>query len=703
MKYIVFACLFCVASICAMAQKIDYSVSFPHLEHHEASITLTVSGIPAEPAIFRMSRSSAGRYATHEFGKNIYDISASDKDGHPLPIERIDGDVYRVARHNGFVRVNYTLFGNYADGTYVGLDETNVHINMPGAFMWMKGLDNLPITISFHLPAGKAWTIATQLKPTADPGTFTARNLQYFMDCPTKIGNLSWAKWNISNPDGKNYEFRLALEANTTDSLTQAFAVKVKRIVQQAQAVFGETPAYDYGTYTFLASINPFVKGDGMEHRNSTMISTPRNFNGADNQLGVFAHEFFHCWNVKRIRPKSLEPFNFEKSDMSSELWLAEGFTQYYGQLLMVRSGFETPANWFNNVGSFVNTKENTPGARRFSPAENSRHAVFVDAAVSIDKTNYGNMFTSYYTYGGAVALALDLTLRTQFHLTLDNYMQALWKKHGKPEIPYTIPDLQNALAGLTKDDSFAKDFFARYVYGHESFDYSNVLGPAGLQLQKAQPGVAWIGRAAYTDGKGVTVTSPTTWGTPLYEAGVDVDDVINFVDGMPVSTQAELNRIIAAHHPGDNILLQYTHRDIVHNVSLRLGENPAYKVVPFEETVNVASVTTWIARGATATNGGMLKINKTVIGTTGTTVGSTITYNISVTNTGNLTMTNVMLNDAGATITGTNPIVSLAPGAVANLTATHIITQSDIDAAKELPQAVKDFRASWIGNKIRE
>src|SRR5476651_406122 len=214
--------LFCFISAIASAQKIKYEVSFPNLAHHEANISLIVSGLQQKPAIFHMSRSSPGRYATHEFGKNVYDVMAYDQAGKAITIKRIDGDVYEVPAHSGYIKVNYTLFGNYADGTYVGLDETNVHINMPGAFMWMKGLDNLPIEIHFDVPKEKHWTIATQLKPTSDPYTFTARGLQYFMDCPTKIGDLSWSKWDITNPDGKTYQFRLALEATTTDSLTNA-------------------------------------------------------------------------------------------------------------------------------------------------------------------------------------------------------------------------------------------------------------------------------------------------------------------------------------------------------------------------------------------------------------------------------------------------------------------------------------------------
>jgi len=567
----------------AYSQKISYEVSFPNMVHHEANISLTASGIPAGKALFRMSRSSPGRYATHEFGKNVYDVKAFDQSGNAITVTRVDGDVYEVPKQNGTVRIDYTLYADYPDGTYSGVDQNSIHLNMPSVFMWIKGFDNAPITVTFNVPADKKWTIATQLKPTGNPAQFTAPGLQYFMDCPTKIGNLIWKDWEIKNPNGNTYKFRLALEANTTDSLATIFATKVKRVTQEAQAVYGETPAYDYGTYTFIASINPYVDGDGMEHRNSTMISRGSAFNGDNGLLGVFSHEFFHCWNVERIRPKTLEPFNFEKSNMSNELWCAEGFTQYYGELLLTRAGFKPVEGLLYSLSWLVNTKENTPGAKRFSPAEMSRDAVFVDAGVSIDRTNYPNMFSSYYPYGGAIALALDLTLRSKFHLTLDHYMTALWKRFGKTEIPYTIPTLEEVLAQVTGDKTFAADFFARYINGHESFDYKSVLELAGIKLKQPSAGKAWIGPLQFNEGTTV-ISSNTLIGTPLYNAGLDYEDVIVALDNRPVFKAGDINDILSIHKPGDELKIQYKHRDELKAGSITLSENPVYSLSTYEQ-----------------------------------------------------------------------------------------------------------------------
>jgi len=573
---------FVLISWSLQAQQLRYEFAAPNAVHHEAEISVTATGLKAGPVLFRMSRSSPGRYATHEFGKNVYNVMATDAAGKPLVVEKTDAEIYTVKNHAGTITLHYTLYGDYADGTYASIDATGYHLNMPASFMWVKGLENAPITLHFTVP-DKEWEIATQLKPAGDAYTFTAPNLQYFMDAPTKIANLHIREWKLSNPDKKQYSFRLALEAGARETLVDSFTQKLQKIVKEAQAVYGEVPAYDYGTYTFIASLNPYVHGDGMEHRNSTMITSGRVFTGADNFLNTFAHEFFHCWNVERIRPKSLEPFDFTKSNMSEALWIAEGFTQYYGLLLMKRAGF-TPDSLFNQqMASLINAKENTPGAQYYTPIENSQRAVFVDAGVSVDRTNYPNMFTSYYYYGGALALALDLKLRTQFGKTLDGFMQVLWKQFGKPEKPYTLPAVQNALAAYTSAN-FAKDFFQKYVYGHASIDYQPLVKAAGLQLQKAYPNQAWIGSVRYeTEGSQLMIGSNTIRNTPLYEAGVDFGDVLMQLDNKPLHKAEDVAAILAQHQPGDVLQLVYQHRHNTIEKTIMLKENPAYTLVSSE------------------------------------------------------------------------------------------------------------------------
>lgn len=583
MKLSLLSFIGCLVAQLSLAQPIRYELSFPNAIHHEAQITLTVNQLPKQPAVFRMSRSSPGRYATHEFGKNVYDVRATDEQNQSLPIVRTEGDVYSVPTHAGTVKLTYTLYGDYADGTYMGIDPQSLHLNMPATFMWVKGFDQRPIEVKFTLPTGNAGMVATQLVPTADRYTFTAPNLQYFMDSPVKIGKLLVNEWKRTNTDGKSLTFRVAMEAAVADTIAAGFSQKVARIVDQARAVYGEFPGYDYGSYTFLASLNPYVHGDGMEHRNSTMIAVPISFTGPEPVLGVFAHEFFHCWNVERIRPKTLQPFDFEKSNMSYELWFAEGFTQYYGELLLTRAGFTPVADYTRTLTGIISGKLLTPGGRYYSPIDASCHAVFVDAGVSVDQTNYPNMFTSYYTYGAAVALALDLELR-QRNLSLDSYMQAVWKRFGKSEQPYTVDGLQSELAKLTKPD-FASAFFSKYVYGHEAIDYATLLTKAGMVLKKAQPGKAWIGNVRFEESReGLTIKGNTVRDTPLYQAGLDAGDVLTAIDGKVLTTRADLQTLLASHQPGNALTISYTHRGEARTASATLIENPTLLVQLYED-----------------------------------------------------------------------------------------------------------------------
>jgi predicted metalloprotease with PDZ domain len=559
-------------------------VSFPNLAHHEAQIELIISDVSTRTAVFRMSRSSPGRYATHEFGKNIYDLRATDQGGKPLTINRIDGDVYEVPHFGGYVRLTYTLFGNYSDGTYAAIDPGGIHLNMPAAFLWMKGVENIPITIHFVLPEESHWTIATQLQSTSDPNTFMARGLQYFMDCPVVIGNLSYRTWAVRNPDGKVYNFRIALDGVADSTEFNTFSDKVQRIVRQEQAVYGEVPAYDYGVYTFLASINPYVHGDGMEHRNSTIITIGSAFHGEDRMLGVFAHEFFHCWNVKRIRPRTLEPFNFEKSNMSHELWFAEGFTQYYGGLMVLRAGIGKDTDYVKRtVAQLIDTKLNTPGAQFYSPVQASEMAVFTDAGVAVDKTNFPNIFTSYYPYGAAIALALDLQLRGKYGKSLDQVMQAAWKKFGKPEIPYNLAGLEEVLASVTGDRKFAQEFFDRFIYGHDPIDYGLLLAPAGFRVRKSEPGKAWIGVPQLSEREGLLIERGTLRGTPLYTAGLDADDKIIAIDNQDVRSFSDLAGVLDRLHPGVPVTIRFLHRNEERTGRITPVENPNLLVETYE------------------------------------------------------------------------------------------------------------------------
>ncbi|MBI4477544.1 MAG: M61 family metallopeptidase, partial [Acidobacteria bacterium] len=303
-------------------------------------VEVDFSELPNQPVQLRMSRSSPGRYAVHEFAKNVYDVEIDDGSGRKLPFIRPNPHQWDVTGHGGRLRVRYKVFGDHIDGTYLAIDSTHAHINMPAALMWARGLDGRPAQITFVVPEGRAWNVATQLFPTRDPLTFTAPNVQYLMDSPTEFSTFSLASFSVPYRAGSSESatFRVALHHEGTDEELTRYAADVEKIVREQQAVFGELPPFETGAYTFLADYLPWADGDGMEHRNSTVLTSSgaiRDARQRQGLLGTVSHEFFHAWNVERIRPRSLEPFNFEDANVSGELWLAEGFTSYYGPLAL--------------------------------------------------------------------------------------------------------------------------------------------------------------------------------------------------------------------------------------------------------------------------------------------------------------------------------------------------------------------------------
>jgi len=305
--------------------------------------------------------------------------------------------------------------------------------------------------------------------------------------------------------------------------------------------------------------------------------------------LGTVSHEFFHSWNVERMRPRTLEPFDFTEANMSDALWLAEGFTQYYGPLVITRAGITKPEDYARGLSGTVNALLNSPGRKFFGPVGMSQQAPFVDAAVSVDPQNKQNTFISYYTYGAGVALGLDLMLRERGH-TLDEFMREMWRTHGaqrdyNPVRPYTLEDVHQALVRASKDRSFADDFYTRYILGNAAPDYAALLARAGFLVRPSHPGIAWMGEAQYRfDSTGAAIQAATLIGTPLYDAGIDRGDRIVSIDGRALAAQSDIDAALGAHKPGDQLSLRVAGRAGERTVSLTLRESPRVEVVTFEQ-----------------------------------------------------------------------------------------------------------------------
>ena len=575
------------------AAPVRYRFTFPAPEHHWMQVEATFAELPSAPLELRMSRSSPGRYTLHDFAKNVYDVHAFAADGRELAATRPDPYGWTVPAHGDVVTVKYKVFGDRVDGTYLAVDSSHAHVNMPAAILWARGFDDRGATLVFEPPSGVRWQVATQLHPGSTPYEFTAPNLQYLMDSPTELGPLTIRQFSV---DGRT--FRFAVHHTGTDADLESFLKDVEKIVRTEGAIYGEFPNYEPGSYTFLADYLPWANFDGMEHRNSTVITSSASIaNDREDLLDTVAHEFFHGWNVERIRPRSLEPFDFERTDMSGELWLAEGFTQYYGPLAMSRAGLvDLPATTATLAGLIRSVALNPARGVR-SAEEMSRMAAFTDGGRTTDRTNWSRTYISYYSFGGAIALALDLSLRgrSEGRVSLDDYMRAMWRVHGKPgsarqgyvDRPYTIADAEARLAEVSGDAAYARDFFARYIQGREVADYEKLLAPAGFVLRRQNPGRAWWGDMRLDVRTGaVRVSQPPALDTPAYAAGIDQDDEIRQIDGMRLSSPEDVNGILRRHKPGDTIAVSFVARTGVAKTSpVTLKEDPRVEVLTVEAT----------------------------------------------------------------------------------------------------------------------
>ncbi|TQI72182.1 putative metalloprotease with PDZ domain [Gramella sp. Hel_I_59] len=564
--------LLLLTSMAATSQVNTYKISFSNAVHHEAKIEVTFPKIKSQELTVRMSRTSPGRYALHEFAKNVYGFKAFNSEGKELEITREDPYSWTVKNTDGTISIEYILYANRGDGTYSQVDASHAHLNIPATFMYSEELKDRDIELQIDLQDQPDWKIATQLEKINEK-TFKAPDLYYFMDSPIEISDHQIRSFEH---DGQKIEF--VLHHQGTEAELDQYFEQIKAIVEQEAAVFGELPDYDYGRYTFLACYMPNASGDGMEHRNSTILTKTDALadGGMKGNIGTAAHEFFHGWNVERIRPADLEPFSFSEVNMSRNLWFAEGFTSYYTGLILHRAGITSEKEYIEGLSGTFNYVWNSPATRYFNPMEMSMQAPFVDAAKSVDPVNRENTFISYYSYGSILGLALDLSLREE-GLNLDDFMKMMWHKYGKNEVAYDTEDIENTLTAYAGKE-FSDNFFAKHIRSAEKPDYRKLFDHVGVSITQDSKNNHFGASFRETE-NGLQISRNTVIGSPAYEACLNEGDLITSANGTPVNTSKEMEEVIAGTAEGEKISLEYQRFGETKTTSIELSADPDYKI----------------------------------------------------------------------------------------------------------------------------
>ena len=480
------------------------------------------------PLELRMSRSSPGRYSASRFREErvrrprLRARRARAADDAPGSVRVAD---QRTRRQRDRSDTKSTAIASTAR-TSRSTRHTRTSTCPPrscGRAAWTS----VPSTLTFEPPPGTAWQVATQLHPGTTAFEFTAPNLQYLMDSPTEVGPIAIRQFSVGSR-----RFPLRRSPHGHRRRADGFVKAVEQIVGQEGAIFGEYPDYEPGYYTFIADYLPYATGDGMEHRNSTILTSPSSIAGnrAD-LLDAVAHEFFHSWNVERIRPRSPRAVRLRSRQSVGRAVARRRFHAVLrSRWSLERAGLIDVTSTARTFGELVDTVaiQRRPSgalARGDEPhgAVHGRRPSDRSHELVADR----HLVLSVRRRDRAGARSCRCADAPDSQVTLDDFMRAMWRKYGKPggtregyvDHPYTIADAEDTLAEVSGDRAFAHDFFSRYIQGRDLPDFARLLERAGLRLRKRATGRAWLGDITFAPGRlKVAALVAPTW--PVYQHG---------------------------------------------------------------------------------------------------------------------------------------------------------------------------------------
>jgi predicted metalloprotease with PDZ domain len=577
----------------ARLASISYSLTMSRPVSHlfEVKIeALVAEGSSADYLDFQMPRWSPGRYSVFNFAKNVQEVQAASGicpphalcDMGSRPVTRLDDQTWRVSLLGSrSLTFTYKVFGDDLSGTFSQLDTRHATFNGGSIFMYIVGHKQDPVKLSIEPP--KDWRIINGASTRTDQRDFSFPNYDILIDTPTEIS----PDWTLDEfkVDGKNY--RVMVHSLGDEGGRRAALVRdIEKIVRAETHMWG-TPEFE--TYTFLLHFAADDRsGDGMEHLVSTNIIEPGALGEPEtyeSALEAVSHEFFHVWNMKRLRPAELGPWDFTRPVSTRGLWVGEGITEYYGELMLRRAGLWTDERLLKRLGQVITGVETRQGSRLMSAEESSLVAPFLDGAIDTQRTNLANTSVSYYYKGEVVALALDLLIRgkTRGRASLDEVMRRLYEELylKSPNASYylrgrgfTSEDFERVTTEVAGTDM--SDFFKRYVRGVEVPPYDEALRSVGLRLVRELSSNPFVGITSDFEEQTSMKIGNVRNNSPAEDAGLKKGDIIISVGDTKVTRETFVPTIIR-YKPQTRVPLTIKRDRSTIKLTITLGEPDSY------------------------------------------------------------------------------------------------------------------------------
>lgn len=563
------------------AQQLSYQLSIEAPHTHYVDVEVRFENLPASIqkrgyVDFKMPVWAPGSYLVREFAKNVEGEAAKDLSGNALKFRKINKNNWRVQLGGAKgVVFSYKVYAFEQSVRTSFVDESHAFISPSGVFMFPDGFVNLPSTL--RIKPYKEWKeiSCTLEKVNGDKYTLRAPNYDELADAPIEIGNQKIISFTAA---GVPHQYAMYGVAQYDE---ERLVRDTKSIIEAAVEIFGELPCKEY--IFIVHNLGGGATG-GLEHLNSTVLAVNRNaYQTQSGYLGFLrlaAHEYFHLWNVKRLRPDVLGPFDYDNENYTRQLWMAEGFTSYYDDFIVRRAGLIDENTYLRDVAANINEHENAPGSKVQSVAEAS-----FDAWIKYYRRNENsiNSSISYYGSGARVAMLIDLEIlnNSKGQKSLDDVMRALYADtYKKANRGFTEAELKKACevaAGRNLDD-----IFNDYVFGTKPTNYEKYLAYAGLRLNVTPDNTPSLGMTAADENNRIIV-KVTRKDAPAYNEGINVNDEIIAIDGFRMNNVAAMNAYISNRKIGDAVKITLARDGLIREMTVKVGTSGVaqYTIVP--------------------------------------------------------------------------------------------------------------------------